>query len=130
MSRNADSYGAGRGKLHFDSRSTNSIVAGVIAIARAGVKKSDLAKRSGLSYDLLERYTNFLKEQGFVEERTDFDTFEGRTSIILFATKKGIDFLEKYNSLLGFATDERFASEPFGKYEDNPFRAQERELRF
>jgi predicted transcriptional regulator len=133
MSKTSDSYdelrGRGRNSLHFDSRSTNSIVASVLTLSKNGVKKSDLAQKAGLSYSILERYLRFLVEQGLLEENVSFDTFEGRSSTILYATKKGIDFLEKYNWLLGIA-EERFASEPVGKYDDNPFRTSESELRF
>lgn len=134
MSKHSDSFDElptreVRKELRFDSRSTNSVVALILGLARYGIKKTDLVYDASLSLSLLTKYTEFLKNQSLIEERVSFDTFDERSSSVIFTTKKGINFLEKYNALARIGGD-LFSEEPIGRHEDNRLRLREDELRF
>jgi predicted transcriptional regulator len=102
------------------SRSTNDIVAKILGLAKSGIRKSRVAEILSLDSRSLDAYSAFLKEQDLVREWISFDSLEGRSSTSMRTTKKGLDFLEKYNSLVA-TLGELFSPEHVERRDENLF---------
>jgi predicted transcriptional regulator len=112
----------------FENRSTNAIVATILNLARSGIKKTHIMYKANLSYSLLKKYVGFLKDQGLVEERESSEPGDERSATMIYTTRKGRDFLEKYRALAGVAGD-IFSQEPWGR-DDNRLASQEDKISF
>jgi predicted transcriptional regulator len=72
----------------FKRRSSLAICIVILKAARDSVKKTHLLSLASLSYEQLNRYVDFLKTQGFIEERVNS----------LHTTRKGLELIEEYES--------------------------------
>jgi predicted transcriptional regulator len=72
----------------FKRRSSLAICIVILKAARDSVKKTHLLSLASLSYEQLNRYVDFLKAQGFIEERVNS----------LHTTCKGLELIEEYES--------------------------------
>jgi len=67
------------------------IIASILNKARDGTKKTRLVYETNLNFTMLRKYMHVLSERGFVIATN------GR----IYTTMKGIEFLEKYEELMG-----------------------------
>ena len=127
MSRAPDSFDIQK-VMRFENRSTDATVATILNLSRSGIKKTDIMYRANLSYSLLKKYVEFLKEQGLIEERDSSNASDEKSSAMIYTTRKGRDFLEKYKALADIAGDV-FSPEPWGNDGDS-LKAQEDRVKF
>jgi predicted transcriptional regulator len=72
----------------FKRRSSPAICIAVLKTAKKGVKKTHLLNLASLSYEQLNRYIEFLKSCGFIEECDN----------VLQTTDKGLELIDEYES--------------------------------
>jgi len=72
----------------FKRRSSLAICIVILKAAKSSVKKTHLLSSASLSYEQLNRYIDFLKAQGLIEESVNS----------LHTTCKGLELIEEYES--------------------------------
>mgnify|MGYP002153780178 CR=1 FL=1 len=80
------------------NRTRLEILSSILDVAGRGALKTHIMYKANLSHRQLEKYLEFLKQNGLLEEVSDPDA-----GVRLYqATQKGIDFLRDYSRLSGY----------------------------
>ncbi len=82
-----------RGITGFKNRSRVEIVANMLSIARSGALKTRLMYKANLSYLMVTEYLDYLSNAGLIKE------IEVEGAKVYQTTKKGIEYLQTYDSL-------------------------------